>query len=65
MLVALGDLKEGSCSFSFDESGRLRLIFPDHSVILDGKEGVSVYGAENKPRASEADRWLKQHCPGV
>lgn len=61
MLVALGDLKNENCSFSFDESGRLRLIFPDHSVILDGKEGVSVCDAGTRPRSSEAERWLERH----
>ena len=64
MLVALGDLKKENCSFSFDAGGRLRLIFPDHSVILDSKEGVSVCDAGKKPRASEAERWLERHCPG-
>lgn len=64
MLVALGDLKKESCSFSFDERGRLRLIFPDHSVILDGNEGVCVCGTGNKHRTSEAERWLELHGPG-
>lgn len=64
MLVALGDLKKQHCSFSFDEAGRLRLIFPDHSAILDGKEGIRVCDAGNQSRASEAEKWLKRHCPG-
>lgn len=61
MLVALGDLRKESCSFSFDEEGRLRLIFPDRSVILDGKEGVLVRDAKGKASESEAEKWLERH----
>ena len=65
MLVALGDLAKETCAFSFDRDGRLRLIFPDHSVILDGKDGISISGGGNFPRASKADKWLDEHCPGA
>jgi hypothetical protein len=65
MLVALGDLAKDTCAFSFDAGGQLRLIFPDHSVILDGKDGISISGGENSPRSSEADKWLDEHCPGA
>ncbi len=61
MFVALGDLKEAKCSFTFDDSGRLRLIFPDHSVILDKREGIVISGGDNLPLTSEAERWLKDH----
>ena len=63
MLVALGDLKEGS-SFSFDDGGGLRLIFPDRSVILDGRNSVRVCSPKAPTKASEALGWLKSHCPG-
>lgn len=61
MFVALGDLKKANCSFTFDDSGRLRLIFPDHSVILDKREGIVIFGGDNLPLISEAERWLKDH----
>ncbi len=61
MFVALGDLKKAKCSFTFDDSGRLRLIFPDHSVILDKREGIVISGGDNLPLTSEAERWLKDH----
>ncbi|MFA0887953.1 MAG: hypothetical protein ACC613_02510 [Synergistales bacterium] len=62
MLVAFGDLEEG-CSFAFDEDGRLRLIFPDRSVILDGKDGVRVCDPVDTPGTSEALMWLERHGP--
>lgn len=62
MLVALGDLKEGS-SFSFDGHGRLHLIFPDDSVILDGSEGLCASGPKEIPPAkTEARMWLDRHA---
>ena len=60
MLVAFGDMKAGS-SFTFDEQGRLRLIFTDRSIILDGKDGVCVYDPEGSPKRNEALRWLERH----
>ncbi len=64
MLVALGDLKEGS-SFSFDDGGRMRLIFPDRSVILDGRDKVLICSPKTPTKASEALRWLKSHCSAL
>jgi hypothetical protein len=64
MLVALGDLGDKACSFSFDERGQLQLIFSDHSVILDGKRGISVSAGPGPTRLSEAENWMKEHCPG-
>ena len=63
MLVPLGDLKAENCSFSFDREGHLRLIFSDQSVIVDGTEGVSISGEGKAPRQSEAQKWMKAHCP--
>lgn len=63
MLVPLGDLKGENGSFSFDKEGHLRLIFSDQSVIVDGGEGVFISAEGNAPRGSEAQKWMKAHCP--
>ncbi len=60
MLVALGDLKKEKCTFTFDEKGELNISFPDHSRIIDGKEGILVLGGDDGSRKSDAERWLEQ-----
>ncbi|MDO9509518.1 MAG: hypothetical protein Q7I97_09340 [Thermovirgaceae bacterium] len=59
MLIALGDLRKGNCTFSFDEKGQMKISFPDHSAILDGKDGIQVFGTESLGQKSEAERWLE------
>ena len=59
MLIALGDLKRARCTFSFDEKGELLISFPDHSRIIDGKDGIRVLDGDDRSRESDAQRWLR------
>lgn len=59
MLVALGDLKKWKCTFTLDGKGELRISFPDHSRIIDGKDGILILDGDGGSRKSDAERWLE------
>ncbi len=61
MLLCLGDLIEANCPCVLDEEGQARLFFPDHSIILYGKDGVALYPGDTPLQESEAEKWLKEH----
>jgi len=41
------------------------LIFPDRSVILDGRDKVLICSPKTPTKASEALGWLKNHCSAL
>lgn len=63
MLIALGDLRKSNCTFFFDEKGRIKILFPDHSAILDGKNGIRASGPESPGQKTEAEKWLEDFYP--